>query len=125
MLGDVDRRPSDAELKQMGDLVEEAMQAGAIGVSTALIYPPAVYANTEEIASLAAVAGKYGGRYYTHMRNEGDRLEEAIDEALEIGRRGKRAGAYFSSEGRRPAELGQDAAGHRQDQGGPRRRASK
>jgi N-acyl-D-amino-acid deacylase len=65
------------------------MQAGAIGVSTALIYPPAVYASTEEIGSLAAVAGKYGGRYYTHMRNEGDRLEEAIDEALEIGRRGK------------------------------------
>jgi N-acyl-D-amino-acid deacylase len=64
------------------------MEAGAIGVSTALIYPPAVYAQTEEIAHLAEVAGRYGGRYYTHMRNEGDRLEEAIDEALEIGRRG-------------------------------------
>jgi N-acyl-D-amino-acid deacylase len=68
--------------------VAEAMEAGAIGVSTALIYPPAVYASTDEIASLAAVAGRFGGRYYTHMRNEGDRLEEAIDEALEIGRRG-------------------------------------
>src|SRR5262245_1918111 len=89
VLGDGDRRPSEAELKQMGDLVAEGMQAGAIGVSTALIYPPAVYATTDEIASLAAVAGRYGGRYYTHMRNEGDRLEEAIDEALEIGRRGK------------------------------------
>jgi len=88
ILGDVDRRPSEAELKQMGDLVEEAMRAGATGISTALIYPPAVYASTEEIGALAAVAGKYGGRYYTHMRNEGDRLEEAIDEALEIGRRG-------------------------------------
>jgi N-acyl-D-amino-acid deacylase len=88
VLGDVDRRPSEAELKQMGDLVAEAMEAGAIGVSTALIYPPAVYASTDEIASLAAVAGRFGGRYYTHMRNEGDRLEEAIDEALEIGRRG-------------------------------------
>jgi N-acyl-D-aspartate/D-glutamate deacylase len=53
-----------------------------------LIYPPAVYAQTEEIAGLVEVAGRYGGRYYTHMRNEGDRLEEAIDEALEIGRRG-------------------------------------
>ncbi len=73
----------------MGDLVAEAMEAGAIGVSTALIYPPAVYAPTDEIAGLAAVAGRYGGRYYTHMRNEGDRLVEAIDEALEIGRRGK------------------------------------
>jgi len=89
VIGDVDRRPSEAELKQMGELVAEAMQAGAIGVSTALIYPPAVYATTDEIASLAAVAGRYGGSYYTHMRNEGDRLEEAIDEALEIGRRGK------------------------------------
>jgi len=89
VLGDVDRRPGPDELKRMGELVAEAMQAGAIGVSTALIYPPAVYAQTEEIASLAAVAGQHGGRYYTHMRNEGDKLEEAIDEALEIGRQGK------------------------------------
>lgn len=85
VLGDVDRRPTAAELKRMQELVREAMQAGAIGVSTALIYPPAVYADTEEIAALAKVAGEYGGRYYTHMRNEGDRLLEAIDEALEIG----------------------------------------
>lgn len=89
VLGDVDRRPSEAELDQMRALVKEAMEAGAIGVSTALIYPPAVYATTEEIAALAEVAGQYGGRYYTHMRNEGDKLEEAIDEALEIGRRAK------------------------------------
>ncbi|MGE0757530.1 MAG: amidohydrolase family protein, partial [Pirellulaceae bacterium] len=88
VLGELDRRPSADELRQMEDLVREAMGAGAIGVSTALIYPPAVYAQTEEIAALAAVAGKYGGRYYTHMRNEGDLLLEAIDEALEIGRRG-------------------------------------
>lgn len=89
VLGDVERRPTDDELKQMQALVREGMEAGAIGVSTALIYPPAVYAETEEIAALASVAGEYGGRYYTHMRNEGDRLLEAIDEALEIGRVGK------------------------------------
>jgi N-acyl-D-amino-acid deacylase len=89
VLGDVDRRPSPAELTQMQALVREAMEAGAIGVSTALIYPPAIYATTEEIAALASVAGDYGGRYYTHMRNEGDQLEEAIDEALTIGRQGK------------------------------------
>jgi len=88
VLGDVERRPTDDELKRMQALVREGMEAGAIGVSTALIYPPAVYAETEEIAALAAVAGEYGGRYYTHMRNEGDRLLEAIDEALEIGRVG-------------------------------------
>jgi len=85
VLGEVDRRPSDEELQRMRSLVREGMQAGAIGVSTALIYPPAVYARTEEIASLCEVAGEYGGRYYTHMRNEGDRLLEAIDEALDIG----------------------------------------
>ncbi|QDT02074.1 N-acyl-D-glutamate deacylase [Rubripirellula lacrimiformis] len=89
VLGDVDRRPSDDELVQMQSLVQEAMEAGAIGVSTALIYPPAVYATTKEIAALASAAGQYGGRYYTHMRNEGDRLLEAIDEALEIGREGQ------------------------------------
>jgi N-acyl-D-amino-acid deacylase len=89
VLGDVDRRPSDEELEAMKGLVREAMEAGAIGVSTALIYPPAVYARTEEIAALCAVAGEYGGRYYTHMRNEGDLLIEAIDEAIEIGQQAK------------------------------------
>lgn len=86
VLGDTDRRPNGAELDAMRAHVREAMQAGAIGVSTALIYPPAVYATTEEIAALAEVAGEFGGRYYTHMRNEGDQLLEAIDEALLIGR---------------------------------------
>lgn len=87
VIGDADRRPSGEELKRMRHLVAQAMQAGAIGVSTALIYPPAVYAQTEEITALAEEAGKYGGRYFTHMRNEGDRLLEAIDEALQIGRK--------------------------------------
>ncbi len=87
VMGDENRRPSPADRIAMRDLVREAMEAGAIGVSTALIYPPAVYADTEEISGLAEVAGEYGGRYYTHMRNEGNRLLEAIDEALEIGRR--------------------------------------
>ncbi|MCA9043675.1 MAG: serine hydrolase [Planctomycetaceae bacterium] len=89
VLGEVDRRPTEAELEQMRQLVREGMEAGAIGVSTALIYPPAVYAEMEEIAALSAAAGEYGGRYYTHMRNEGDRLLEAIDEAIEIGQMAK------------------------------------
>lgn len=88
VIGDVERRPSPEELKRMQDLVREGMDAGAIGVSTALIYPPAVYASTEEIAALAQVAGESGGKYYTHMRNEGDQLLEAIDEALQIGLQG-------------------------------------
>ncbi len=88
VIGRTDRKPTDIEMEQMQSLVREAMEAGAIGVSTALIYPPAVYASTDEIAALCRVAGEYGGRYYTHMRNEGDQLLEAIDEALEIGRKG-------------------------------------
>jgi N-acyl-D-aspartate/D-glutamate deacylase len=70
----------------MRALVKEAMEAGAIGVSTALIYPPAIYGSEEEITELTKVAGQYGGRYFTHMRNEGDRLLEAIDEAIRIGK---------------------------------------
>jgi N-acyl-D-aspartate/D-glutamate deacylase len=85
VIGDEDRRATSAELERMKSLVREAMEAGAIGLSTALIYPPAVYAPTEEIIELARVASSSGGRYFTHMRNEGDRLLEAIDEALAIG----------------------------------------
>jgi N-acyl-D-amino-acid deacylase len=89
VIGEVDRRPTAEELERMRGLVREGMEAGAIGVSTALIYPPAVFADAEELAALAAVAGEYGGRYYTHIRNEGDRFLEALDEALEIGHRGQ------------------------------------
>lgn len=89
VMGDEDRTPRTEDIEAMQALVREGMEAGAIGVSTALIYPPAIYARTEEIAALAEVAGEYGGRYYTHMRNEGDGLLEAIDEALEIGRQAK------------------------------------
>ncbi len=85
VLGDSDKQPSAADMDKMKALVREAMEAGAIGLSTALIYPPAVYADAQEIGGLAAVAGKHGGHYYTHIRNEGDQLLEAIDEALEIG----------------------------------------
>jgi N-acyl-D-aspartate/D-glutamate deacylase len=87
VVGDIDRQATADELERMKALVREAMEAGAIGLSTALIYPPAVYASTGEITALAQVAGEYGGTYFTHMRNEGDRLLEAIDEALAIGKR--------------------------------------
>lgn len=89
VLGDVDRRASPEEMKQMKALVREAMQAGAIGLSTSLIYPPAIYGSKEEIAELASVAGEFGGSYFTHMRNEGDNLLPAIDEALAIGKGAK------------------------------------
>lgn len=86
VVGLEDRRGSPDEIGRMKALVREAMEAGAIGLSTSLIYPPAIYAPEEEIAELARVAGEYGGRYFTHMRNEGDRLLEAIEEALRIGK---------------------------------------
>ena len=86
VLGDDDKQPTPAQLEQMQALVRDAMQDGAVGVSTALQYPPAPYAKTEELIALASEAGKYGGIYSSHMRNEGDSVLEAIDEALRIGR---------------------------------------
>ena len=88
VIGDTDRQATAEELARMKELVREAMEAGAIGVSTSLIYPPAIYASEAEITELVKVAGEYGGSYFTHMRNEGDRLLEAIDEALRIGQAG-------------------------------------
>ncbi len=85
VIGDKGRQASAAELDRMRALVQEAMEAGAIGVSTSLIYPPAIYGSEQEITELTKVAGQYGGRYFSHMRNEGDKLLEAIDEALRIG----------------------------------------
>src|SRR6266576_6046123 len=72
----------------MKALVAGAMQQGAFGVSTALIYPPGHYAKTEELIELAKVAGQYGGIYATHMRSEGQSEAAALDEALRIGREG-------------------------------------
>jgi N-acyl-D-aspartate/D-glutamate deacylase len=85
VLGDDDEQPSPAQLEQMRALVREAMKDGAVGVSTALQYPPAPYAKTDELIALATEASKSGGIYATHMRNEGDSVLEAIDEALRIG----------------------------------------
>jgi len=86
VLGDDDKQPTPAQLEQMQTLVREAMKDGAVGLSTALQYPPAPYAKTDELVALAAEAGKSGGTYATHMRNEADSVLEAIDEALRIGR---------------------------------------
>lgn len=85
VLGDQDVAPTPAQLEQMKQLVEEAMQAGAVGLSTALIYPPGAYATESEIVELAKVAARYGGFYATHMRNESGRLLEAVHEAIAIG----------------------------------------
>jgi len=86
VLGDNDTQPTPAQLQQMQALVRDAMKDGAVGVSTALEYAPAPYAKTEELIALAIEAGKFGGIYSTHMRDESDSVLEAIDEALRIGR---------------------------------------
>lgn len=86
VLGDVNRAPTAEELEKMKALVAQAMQQGAFGISTALIYPPGHYAKTEELIELAKVAAQYGGIYATHMRSEGQSEIAAIEEALRIGR---------------------------------------
>ncbi len=86
VIGEEDRAPTPEELEQMKSLVAEAMQQGAFGLSTALIYPPGHYAKTEELIELAKVAAQYGGIYGTHMRSEGQTEIAAINEALRIGR---------------------------------------
>jgi dihydroorotase/N-acyl-D-amino-acid deacylase len=86
VLGDDDKQPTPAQLEQMRALVREGMKDGAVGVSTSLEYSPAPYARTEELIALATEAGKSGGIYASHMRNESDAVLEAIDEALRIGR---------------------------------------
>ena len=85
-LGHDDRRPTDAELERMRELVREAMREGALGVGSSLIYAPAFYAETAELVALADAAGELGGGYVSHMRSEGDRLLEAIDELKTIAR---------------------------------------
>jgi N-acyl-D-amino-acid deacylase len=80
------RAPTDAELRRMGARVDEAMRAGAFGMSTGLIYVPGTYATTEELVALCKIVAQHGGLYATHMRDEGDGVLTAIAEALRIGR---------------------------------------
>jgi N-acyl-D-amino-acid deacylase len=86
VLGLENKKPTAAELDQMRRLVERAMRDGALGIGTALEYAPAYYADTEELIELCKVAARYKGKYITHMRSEGDRLLEGIDEVIRISR---------------------------------------
>jgi len=86
VIGDDDRAPTPAELDEMLTLVEQAMKDGALGISSALIYPPNIYAKTDELIALARVASAYGGLYGTHMRSEGASETAALEEAIRIGR---------------------------------------
>jgi len=84
VLGSNDVDPTPAELEQMKALVRQSMEEGALGVGSSLIYPPAFFAETEELIALASAAGAYGGMYISHMRSEGDHLVEGVRELIEI-----------------------------------------
>ncbi|PYQ54401.1 MAG: hypothetical protein DMF78_06025, partial [Acidobacteria bacterium] len=86
VLGSEDVQPTPEQLRRMEELVEAAMQQGAVGVSTSLIYPPGSYARTPELIALARVAARHGGVYASHIRDEGRGEMEALEEAITIGR---------------------------------------
>jgi len=86
VLGFGDVQPSPAQLEQMQRIVAQAMEQGALGLSSALIYPPGSYARTPELVALAKVAARYGGVYASHVRGEAETLFAALDEAIAIGR---------------------------------------
>src|SRR5438309_2608401 len=86
VIGFEDKAPTPEQLDQMRELVRKEMEAGALGIGTSLIYPPAFYAKTEELIELCKVAAKYQGKYISHMRSEGNQLFEALDELLRIAR---------------------------------------
>src|SRR6184192_2554202 len=86
VIGFEDKAPTPEQLDQMRELVRKEMEAGALGIGTSLIYPPAFYAKTDELIELCKVAAKYQGKYVSHMRSEGNRLLEALDELIRISR---------------------------------------
>ncbi len=86
VIGFKDKPPTPQQLDQMRDLVRKEMEAGALGIGTSLIYPPAFYAKTDELIELCKVAAKYRGKYISHMRSEGNQLLEALDELIRISR---------------------------------------
>jgi len=88
-LGYENRLPNAEEMVRMRELVKHAMEEGALGVGSSLIYAPANYSSTEELIELCEVAGQYGGMYITHMRSEGNGIFEAVDETIRIAREGK------------------------------------
>src|SRR5438874_4979140 len=86
VIGFEDKPPTPEQLDQMRELVRKEMEAGALGIGTSLIYPPAFYAKTDELIELCKVAANYQGKYISHMRSEGNQLFEALDELLRISR---------------------------------------
>jgi len=86
VIGEDNRDPTPAEMERMKALVKSAMEEGAMGVGTSLIYPPAFFAKTKELIELSKVASQYGGSYISHMRSEGNKLHEAVEELITIAK---------------------------------------
>jgi len=86
VIGLEDKKPTPQQLDEMRALVRKEMEAGALGIGSSLIYAPAFYASTEELIELCKVAAEYGGKYISHMRSEGNRLTEAVEELIRIAR---------------------------------------
>ncbi len=86
LIGDINRPPTAAEAEEMDRIIDQAMREGAIGISTSLIYLPAMFSTTDELIRMAKVAARYDGVYFTHMRDEGDHIDLGLDEAFRIGR---------------------------------------
>jgi N-acyl-D-amino-acid deacylase len=87
VIGEDNRDPTEAELIQMKQLVRQAMEEGALGVGSSLIYPPAFFAKTSELIELCKEASKYGGMYISHMRSEGNNILEAVEELITIAKK--------------------------------------
>lgn len=86
VVGEDDKAPTPAQLDSMKLLVDQAMEEGALGITNALIYPPDFFAKTDEIIALCKEAAKYGGTYTSHMRSEGNKLNEAVEELITISK---------------------------------------
>ncbi len=95
VLGHDARKPTPEELEKMKSIMAIAMQGGAMGMTTALIYPPSSYAQTDELIEVAKVAGQYGGIYASHMRGEGKEVVQAVDELIEISEKAHLPGEIF------------------------------
>lgn len=89
VIGDDNRPPTSGELKEMQDLVRQAMEEGAVGVASALVYPPGCFAKTDELVALAKAAAQYDGMYISHLRSEGAEIIESLEELLTIARRAR------------------------------------
>lgn len=95
IIGEDNRDPSAAELDSMKQLVRQAMEEGALGVGSSLIYPPAFFAKTEELVALCKVVSAYGGSYISHIRSEGNKFYEAIEELIQIAKKANVHGEIY------------------------------